>query len=214
MRTPEAGAATDAGAGRRGPMRRLYDWVLGWADRPGGGWALFGIATAESSFFPIPPDVLLIPLCLGRTRRSLWFATVCTAGSVLGAVFGYWIGSSLYQSVGSWILDLYGLHDQYAAVGALYDRNLVVSLGTAGFTPIPFKVFTIAAGAFGVSFPAFVAISAASRGGRFFLVAGLLRLFGEPIREFIERWFNLLSIVFVILLVGGFLAVSLFVGGH
>lgn len=197
-----------AGNSGGGPLHRLYHWVLGWADRPGGTWALFGIAFAESSFFPIPPDVLLIPLALGNVRRSLWFALVCTAGSVAGAVLGYVIGSSLFASIGQPIIELYHGMDHYNELGQLFEDNLLVTLGTAGFTPIPFKVFTIAAGAFGVSFPAFVAISALSRGARFFLVAGLIRLFGESIRVFIEKYFNLLTIAFVVLLVLGFVAVS------
>ena len=197
-----------AGDSGGGPLHRLYHWVLGWADRPGGTWALFGIAFAESSFFPIPPDVLLIPLALGNVRRSLWFALVCTAGSVAGAMLGYFIGSSLFASIGQPIIELYHGMDHYHELGQLFEDNLLVTLGTAGFTPIPFKVFTIAAGAFGVSFPAFVAISALSRGARFFLVAGLIRLFGEPIRVFIEKYFNLLTIAFVVLLVLGFVAIS------
>lgn len=197
-----------AGNSGGGPLHRLYHWVLGWADRPGGTWALFGIAFAESSFFPIPPDVLLIPLALGNVRRALWFALVCTAGSVAGAVLGYVIGSSLFASIGQPIIELYHGMDHYNELGQLFEDNLLVTLGTAGFTPIPFKVFTIAAGAFGVSFPAFVAISALSRGARFFLVAGLIRLFGESIRVFIEKYFNLLTIAFVVLLVLGFVAVS------
>jgi membrane protein YqaA with SNARE-associated domain len=200
------GAAPDVPHG--GPLHRLYHWVLGWADRPGGTWALFGIAFAESSFFPIPPDVLLIPLALGNVRRSFWFAFVCTAGSVAGAALGYLIGSSLYASVGEPIIQFYHGQAQYEELQYLFEQNLVLTLGTAGFTPIPFKVFTIAAGAFGVSFPAFLAISALSRGGRFFLVAGLIRAFGEPIREFIEKYFNLLTIAFVVLLILGFLGVS------
>ncbi|MEE9206820.1 MAG: YqaA family protein [Gemmatimonadota bacterium] len=193
-------------------FRRLYDWVLGWAGRPGGTWALFGIAVAESSFFPIPPDTLLIPLALGRPKRALWFALVCTAGSVTGAVIGYAIGSLLYASVGQAIIDFYGAVEHYERLGALYDENLLLTLGTAGFTPIPFKVFTIAAGAFGVSLPAFITISTISRAGRFFLVAGLIRMFGDSIRNFIEKYFNLLTIAFLILLVGGFTVVSLFLG--
>ncbi len=191
----------------RGALRRLYDWVLGWADRPGGVWALFGISFAEASFFPLPPDLLLLPLALGRPRRAFWFALVCTAGSVLGAIGGYLIGSFVFTSIGQPILDLYGAGDQYESLGRMYNDNLLLTLGTAGFTPVPFKVFTIAAGAFGVAFVPFVVISALSRSGRFFLVAGLIRLFGKPIRGFIERWFNLLSILFVILLVGGFLVI-------
>ncbi|MFQ5889916.1 MAG: YqaA family protein [Gemmatimonadota bacterium] len=196
-----------------GLLRRLYHWVIGWADRPGGPLALIGISFAEASFFPIPPDVLLIPLALGRPARALWFAFLCTVASVSGAMVGYLIGSALYHSVGLPILELYGLTEKYRTVGTLYEQNLVLSLGTAGFTPIPFKVFTIAAGGFSVSFPAFVAISAVSRGARFFLVAGLIRVLGERIRRFIERYFNLLTILFAVLLIGGFLAITLFFGG-
>lgn len=207
-------ATLQGSRGARGWLRRLYHWVIGWADRPGGPAALTVIAFAESSFFPIPPDVLLIPLSLGRPSRALWFATLCTIGSVTGAMFGYLIGATLYQSIAVPILEFYGLTDQYATIGRMYQENLLLSLGTAGFTPIPFKVFTIAAGGFGVSFPAFVAVSAVSRGARFFLVAGLITLFGERIRGFIERYFNLLTILFVIALVGGFLAVAFLFPSH
>lgn len=210
----EAASATKAVERGRGALHRLYDWVLGWADRPGGTWALFGIAFAEASFFPIPPDILLIPLALGRPRRSLWFALVCTAGSVLGAIGGFMIGTFLFASVGQAILEVYGVTRQYAELGQMFNDNLWLTLGTAGFTPIPFKVFTIAAGAFGVAFVPFVVVSAASRGARFFLVAGLLRVFGEQIRGFIERYFNILSLLFVVLLVGGFLLVGFVLPGH
>lgn len=208
---PDAPRRPDA---RRGFLRRLYDWVLGWADRPGGAWALFGIAFAESSFFPIPPDVLLIPLVIGRPTRGLWFAMVCTAGSVLGAIVGYMIGSFLFTSIGQAILDFYGAADHYVSLGRMFNENLWLTLGTAGFTPIPFKVFTIAAGAFAVAFLPFVVVSTVSRGARFFIVAGLLTLFGERIREFIEKYFNLLSILFVLLVVGGFLVVGFLMPGH
>jgi membrane protein YqaA with SNARE-associated domain len=191
-------------AKRPGPFRRLYHWVLGWAYRPGGPAALFGIATLESFIFPIPPDVLLIPLALGNPRRALRFAAICTVGSLLGATIGYLIGVGLYEGVGKPILELYGYADEYAAIGDAYRENLVLALGTAGFTPVPFKVFTLAAGGFQVPFLSFVAITAVSRGMRFFLVAGLIRAFGEPIREFVERYLNLLTILFAILLIGGF----------
>ena len=198
-------AETDRKA-RRWPVRRLYDWVLGWADRPAGPIALAGIAAAESFIFPIPPDVLLIPLALAKPGRALWFAALCTAGSVAGGIAGFLIGSALYQSIGHSIIELYGYTDQYERLGALYADHLVLTLGTAGFTPIPYKVFTIAAGAFDVPFGAFLTISAVSRGARFFLVAGLIRLFGDPIREFIDRYFNLLSILLVGAIIAGFLA--------
>ena len=197
------------GAKREGALRRLYHWVLAWADRPGGPRALLAIAAAESFFFPIPPDTLLIPLCLGKPGRAFRFATICTVGSVGGGMLGYVIGAALYETVALPILEVYGYTDQYAALGRAYADNLVLALGTAGFTPIPYKVFTIAAGGFAVPFGAFVIISAVSRGARFFLVAGLIRWFGEPIRGFIERYFNLLTIVFAVALIGGFLLVGL-----
>ena len=196
------GAETEQGGG---PLRRLYHWVLSWADRPGGPWALFGVAVAEATFFPIPPDVLLIPLVLGSPRKAWRFAAICTVGSVAGAALGYLIGAGLYGAVGEPILEIYGYTDEYARIGHLFQENLVVALGTAGFTPIPFKVFTIAAGGFSISFPAFLAVSALSRGARFFLVAALLRVFGHEIRDFIERHFNWLSLALAAAIVGGFL---------
>ena len=190
---------------RRGWVRRLYDWVLSWAESPYGAPALFVLAFIEASFFIVPPDVLLIALCVGKPRRSLQFAVICTAGSVLGGSFGYLIGHQLYELVGRPIIDFYDAGEAFQRVGELYRANLVLALGTAGFTPIPYKVFTIAAGAFAVPFVPFVVISAVSRAARFFLVAGLIRAFGPQIRDFIDRYFNLLSVVFVVLLVAGFL---------
>ncbi|CAN5860224.1 YqaA family protein [soil metagenome] len=194
-------------AARPGPLRRLYDWVLHWADRPTGPLALFVLAFAESSFFPIPPDVLLIALALGRPRRALWFASIATLGSVLGGIGGYYIGLGLFEQLGRPILEWYNAMEKFDTVGQLYRENLVLALGTAGFTPIPYKVFTIAAGAFSIPLIPFVVISAISRGLRFFLVATLIFYFGPPIKRFIDRYFNLLTILFVVLLVGGFVAV-------
>ena len=195
------------GARRDGPLRRLYHWVLGWADRPGGPWALFGIATAESFFFPIPPDVLLIPLCIARPKRAFWFAALCTIGSVAGGIIGYLIGYQLFEAIGRPILELYNGTEAFNALDRQFEENLVLALGTAGFTPIPYKVFTIAAGSFAVPFGAFVVISAVSRAARFFLVATLIRLFGEKIRDFIERYFNILTIVLAVAVVAGFLLI-------
>jgi membrane protein YqaA with SNARE-associated domain len=197
---------------RPGAVRRLYDWVLHWADRPQGPMALFILAFMESSFFPIPPDVLLIALAMGRPSRAPAFALICTAGSVLGGIGGYLIGLVLFEQLGRPILEWYGATDKFDTVGRLYHENLLVALGTAGFTPIPYKVFTIAAGAFAIPILPFVAISAGSRGMRFFIVAGLIYYFGPPIKVFIDKYFNLLSILFVVLLVGGFIAVRLAFG--
>lgn len=206
MTAPEAAVVAE----RPGAVRRLYDWVLHWADHPSGPLALFLLAFAESSFFPIPPDVLLIALALGRPRRGLWYAGICTLGSVLGGVVGYGIGLGLFEQVGRPILDMYHAMEKFDTVGRLYRENLVIALGTAGFTPIPYKVFTIAAGAFQIPLIPFVVISAVSRAARFFLVAGLIYYFGPPIKSFIDRYFNLLTIAFVVLLVGGFLLVRVF----
>jgi membrane protein YqaA with SNARE-associated domain len=207
MTSLDASTAADA-AIRRGPVRRLYDWTLSWADRPGGTWALFLLAVAESSFFPIPPDVLLIALAIGRPKRAMWFALVCTVGSVIGGMIGYYIGWSLFEQIGRPVLEFYGATEKFDQVGQLYRENLVLALGTAGFTPIPYKVFTIAGGAFAVSFLPFVLISFVSRGLRFFLVAGLIYAIGPRVKMFIDRYFNILTIVFVVVLALGFYVIK------
>jgi membrane protein YqaA with SNARE-associated domain len=193
---------------KRGWVRRLYNWVLSWAESPYGSTALFVLAFVEASFFIVPPDVLLIALCVGKPRRSLHFAAICTVGSLLGGSFGYLIGHQLYELIGRPIIDFYDASEAFQRVGELYRANLVLALGTAGFTPIPYKVFTIAAGAFAVPFVPFLVISAVSRAARFFLVAGLIRALGPQIRDFIDRYFNLLSVVFVVLLVAGFVVLK------
>ena len=187
------------------PLRRLYDWVLSWASHPYAPAALFLIAFAESSFFPIPPDVLLIALALGAPERGLRLALVTTAGSVLGGLAGYGIGYGLMASIGQAILDFYGLHAEFGRIQHWYLTYDVWAVGVAGFTPIPYKVFTIAAGAFDMDLWRFTAASAVSRGARFFLVAALIYYYGAAIRRFIERYFNALTVLFTVLLVGFFL---------
>lgn len=191
-------------------LKRLYDWVLSFAESPYGTWALFLIAFSESSFFPIPPDVLLIALCIGAPRRSFFFALVTTLGSLIGAAFGYLLGWQFYQLLGRPILEFYGAIERYQEVGTLYQNYDALAVAVAGFTPIPFKVFTIAAGAFELDFWVFLAVAAASRGLRFFLVGGLIRFFGPAVKEFIERYFNLLTVLFAVLLIAGFLVLSVF----
>lgn len=187
------------------PLRRLYDWVLGWAPHPYAPAALFLIAFAESSFFPIPPDVLLIALALGLPARAFRFALITTAGSVLGGLAGYVIGYGLMASVGQAILDLYGLHDEFARIQTWYLAYDIWAVGVAGFTPIPYKVFTIAAGAFEMDPWRFALASIVSRGARFFLVAWLIYHYGRPIKHFIDRYFDVLSVLFVVLVIGFFL---------
>jgi membrane protein YqaA with SNARE-associated domain len=189
-------------------LRRLYDWVLHWSATPYGTWALFLLAFAESSFFPIPPDVLLIALCVARPARSLNFALVCAIGSILGGCLGYLIGWQFMASVGSRIVDFYGLSDKVAYIETLYNTYDAWAVAIAGFTPIPYKVFTIAAGMFKINFTVFVLASLASRSARFFLVGGLIYLFGPRIQSFIDRYFNLLAVTFTVLLVGSFVLIK------
>ncbi|MFQ5930594.1 MAG: YqaA family protein [Acidobacteriota bacterium] len=185
--------------------RRLYDWMLSLAERPNGVRALFLIAFAESSFFPIPPDVLLIPLAVGAPRRALWFSTICTVGSLLGAILGYLLGLQFYEMIGQRIVEFYSAQGQYQQVKTLYQEWEAIAIAVAGFTPIPFKVFTITAGVFRVNLLTFVLATMFSRGARFFLLGGLISWFGPSIQSFVDRYFNLLTVLFVILLVGGFL---------
>lgn len=189
-------------------LRRLYDWVLHWAATPYGTWALFLLAFAESSFFPIPPDVLLIALCVARPDRSFKYALVCAVGSILGGGLGYLIGWQFMASVGNRIVAFYGLTDKVAYIENLYHAYDAWAVGIAGFTPIPYKLFTIAAGMFNINFVVFMLASMVSRSARFFLVGGLIYLFGPRIQRFIDRYFDLLAVSFTILLVAGFVLIK------
>lgn len=191
-------------------MRQLYKWVLHWAETPYGAWALFILAFSESSFFPVPPDVLLIALAVGKPEKSLKFAWLCAAGSVLGGIVGYFIGWQFMAGIGDRIVAFYGLTEKVAHIESLYNQYDAWAVGIAGFTPIPYKVFTITAGAFKIDFLVFVLASAVSRSARFFLVGLLIYVFGPRIQAFIDRYFNILAVVFTILLVAGFLVIKLF----
>jgi len=188
-------------------LRNLKAWVEGFAQKPGAGWSLFGIAFIESSFFPIPPDVLLIALALMVPKESFRYALLCSAGSVLGGMFGYVIGLEFYDLIGRSIIEFYGLQEQYLKVQELYQQNAFSSIAIAAFTPIPYKVFTIAAGAFQVSFATLVLASMLGRSGRFFLVAALFYWFGPRIKVYIDKYFEALTLAFVVLAVLGFLAI-------
>jgi len=193
-------------------FRRLYDWVLHWAETPYGQPALFFLALVEASCFPIPPDVLLIALCLSRPLRSYRLAAVCLAGSTVGGILGYLLG------LGAWgLLDqfFYGYipgftPELFARVQSLFAEYGFWTVFTAGFTPIPYKIITIGAGVFEINFLIFVLASIFSRGARFFLIGLLIRSYGEPVKLFIDRYFNLLSFLFVALLIGGFVAIKAF----
>ena len=192
-----------------GHLRRLKEWVEGFAARPSAGWSLFGIAFVESSFFPIPPDVLLIAMGVSRPRSSFKYALICTAGSVTGAFLGYFIGYALFETVGRPILEFYGVLDKFEGVLQSYHDNGILALFIAGFTPIPFKIFTIAAGFNQTLSLATLAVgSIIGRSSRFFLVGALLHHFGKPIKTFLDRYFDKLSLAFVALLVLGFIAIK------
>ena len=208
------GPVTPGVAARVGWVRRMYNWVLSYSDKPHGGWALFGFSFAESSFFPIPPDPLLVALALGAPKRALRFAAICTAGSVLGAIAGYAIGWGLWTAVDQFFFTYVpGVSPgSFERVRELYDRYDFWSIFAAGFTPIPFKVFTLSAGAFAISFPIFLLASTISRAARFFLVAGLIYHYGPPIQGFIDRHFDRLAWLFLILLVGGFVVIKVVLG--
>jgi membrane protein YqaA with SNARE-associated domain len=189
-------------------MRNLYYWVLSWAFSPYAVPALFALAFAESSFFPIPPDVLLIALAISVPRKAFYYALVCAIGSVIGGMVGYLIGYEFMDAIGNRIVQFYGFTDKWALVGHLYNQYAAWAVGIAGFTPIPYKVFTIAGGAFKINFVVFVIASAVSRSARFFIVAALIYKFGPPIRTFIDKYFNTLAIVFAVLLIGGFILIK------
>jgi len=189
-------------------VRKLYDWVIHWGRTTHAQIALFLIAFAESSFFPVPPDVLLIAMVLADDRRWIRFSLICLAGSVLGGMAGYLIGYAFWQATSGFFFQYVFSVETFERVRHLFQQYDFWAVFAAGFTPIPYKVFTIASGVWAIHFPVFVLASVLSRGGRFFLVAGLLRIFGPKIKSFIDRYFNLLTIVFVVLLIGGFVVVK------
>ncbi len=186
-------------------IKRLYDWVLQWAYSPYASYALFILAFCESSFFPIPPDVLLIALSISIPQKSFFYAIISSTGSVLGGAFGYLIGYQFMDIIGFRIINFYNLKEHYNYVGQIYNKYNAIAVGIAGFTPIPYKIFTIAAGAFKINFWIFLIASLVSRSARFFLLSTLIYFYGESIREFIEKYLNILTIIFVLLLIGGFI---------
>ena len=194
-----------------GWVRSLYDWVLHWAETPYGIPALFILSFAEASFFPVPPDVLLIALAVAIPKKSFKIALYCTTASVLGALLGYAIGMFFFDAVGNRIIDFYGIHEQFEYVAKKYSDNAFAAITIAGFTFIPFKVFTIAAGVFHVNIFVLFFASVLSRGARFFLLAALIYRFGPTIKSYIDKYFALFAIGFVLLLGLGFAIVKYFI---
>lgn len=189
-------------------LRTLYDKTLLWSGHRQAVWILAAVAFTESSFFVIPPDVLLIPMVLAARTKWLRLALICTAASVLGGLFGYLIGAFLFEEVGRPILDMYHATAKFDAVSAAYNENGVWIVFTAGFSPIPYKIFTIASGVTGMDPVSFTLASVCGRGARFFLVAALLWKFGVPIQAFIEKRLGMLALLFCVLLVAGVLALK------
>jgi membrane protein YqaA with SNARE-associated domain len=181
-------------------LSQLLQWVEAFAATSYGGWALFGLAFLESSIFPVPPDVLLIALCLGRPDLSFWFAAICAVGSVLGGIAGYALG---YFGGRPLLLKMFDA-EKVQAVQRYYDKYNAWATGIAGLTPLPYKLFTISGGAFAINFKVFLIASAISRTARFMMVAGLIYVLGDTAKTFIEEYLNVLTIAFVVLLVLGF----------
>ena len=197
-------------------IRKLYSWILHWAEKPYGPLVLFLLSFSEASFFPIPPDVLLIALSLALRKKAFKFALICSIASSLGGISGYLIGHYLwwdgdaytvfaaffFNHIPGFTEELFmNIHDQYTIHGFMI-------IFTAGFTPIPYKIFTISAGAFDIPFPLFVAASVISRSARFFLVSLLIFKFGEKIQIFIDRYFNILTLIFTTFLIGGYILIK------
>ena len=200
-------------------IKRLYDWVLSWSESRWGWLALFILALCESSWFPIPPDILLIPLCLGAVKKSFRFASICLAGSIIGAMIGYSIGHFLWTTpageptaIATFFFNHIFSVEGFNSVGALFDKYNFWIVFTAGFTPLPYKIFTIAGGLFDINFVMFIIASIVSRGLRFFVIAWLIWRFGAPIKAFIDKYFNLLATLFTVLLIGCFALVALLFG--
>jgi len=197
---------------RAGIIKSLYLWVLHWADTPYGTPALFVLSFAESSFFPVPPDVLQIALSVSKPRRSFYYAAVSVLASVLGAVCGWYIGYALWHAIGDFVMAHFGwvgfTRDNFDKVEDLYNQYGLMAIAVAAFTPIPYKVFTIAAGVFKIHLSVLLVASVLGRSARFFAVATCIYVFGPVVKDLIEKYFELATVVFVVLLVGGFLLIK------
>ncbi|MDD5496212.1 MAG: DedA family protein [Candidatus Omnitrophica bacterium] len=189
-------------------LKKMYAWTMHWSRTKKAPYALFIIAFMESSFFPIPPDVLLIAMVVGDRKKWLRHAAICTLGSVTGALLGYLIGWGFYELAGRFIIETYNLQAAVNMIEKRYAANAFLTIFTAAFTPIPYKVITITAGLFRIPLVTLISASLVGRAGRFFIVAGALRIFGKRIADSIEKYFDIFSIVFALLLIGGFLALK------
>lgn len=185
----------------RNPLKRLYRWILSWAHHPMGSVALTVFAFLDSSVFPIPPLFLQVALSLERPRRSFWYAFVNTTASVLGACLGYLIGYALYDSVGRWVIDTWGMRPQFDQAGEQFRGNAFVFVLLYSFLPFPYKVITIGSGFFHANLPSLLLASVVGRGFRFFLLGALCYFWGPRVRTFIEKYFNLVCLAIGVLVI-------------
>ena len=190
-------------------LRKLYDWTILKSKHPRAIWFLSIISFAESSFFPIPPDIILIPMIIAKRTKAYFYAFVCTISSVMGALIGYCIGYFLFNTVGKIVLNYYGLVDEFSSFEQYYIQYGILIVLGAGFTPFPFKFITIASGFFELNIILFVIIAIIARGLRFYLVAILLKIFGETIEKLINKYFNILATIFFILLIGSIMILKI-----
>lgn len=190
-------------------MRKLYAWTLKWSKSRYANLSLFLLAFSESSFFPIPPDVLLIAMTVGNRFKWWIFASITTVGSVMGGIVGYYIGIAFLETIGKTIINFYHLENFVKIVGSKYSENSFLAVFTAAFTPIPYKVFTISGGIFKIPLQDLIIASILGRGGRFFVVAGALRVFGKSISGVIEKYFDILTLLLMVLIIVGFLLINL-----
>ena len=190
-------------------FRKLYNWTLDKSSKKEAPWFLSIVSFAESSFFPIPPDIILIPMVLAKRAKAFIYASLCTLSSVVGGILGYLIGLLLFNSIGIFLVNFYHLDESLNEFKNYYNTYGAWIVIIAGFTPFPFKVITISSGLFQLNFIIFILCSILSRGARFFLVAGLLYFFGEKIKIFIDKYFNILTILFFVLLIASILIIKI-----
>jgi membrane protein YqaA with SNARE-associated domain len=189
-------------------FKRLYHWTLSLAESPRATWALAAVAFAESSFFPIPPDTLLVPMSVAKPHKAWHYALICTIASVVGGIVGYGIGYLLFETVGQWLINLYGYGSKMEQVKEAYDKWGALLILVKGVTPIPYKLVTIVSGLLHYNFWLFVLLSAITRGARFFLLAGAMNLFGDKIRHLLEHYFGLFLVLLVVFVIFGFWAAA------
>jgi membrane protein YqaA with SNARE-associated domain len=185
-------------------LRKIYNWVLAQAEKPYAEWLLFAMAVAEASVFPLPPDILLLPMAIARRDRAWRFAAICTAGSVIGGLIGYGIGALAMATLGQWVVETYHLQNAFQNFHDQFNKWGVWIILAKGLTPIPFKLVTIASGVAGLDLVAFAGACIITRGARFFLIAVLVRRFGAPIRDFIEKYLTWVALGVLAAIIAGF----------